>query len=236
MSSLIDAATGVMLELAMHPLTLDIDADGTRLLAMMDEYALLTRSRGPYSPNNLPPEALDTVDWVMLRWSLKSRPQRPEFTIEGGGAWPTLAVRFPSAQVFVRYVVPEAVPPELYVPDPGNVTLSGDLRMALKQLADSLRAAGRHLGGEPPVTLSLSYPDDPDHERHVASVHEDFRDAFPPVIATVDVDRSRCSREQRAAHDEALREVTSSDQLVERLGDTGFTTRLGFARLRDGGT
>lgn len=232
MSALIDAASSVMTDLAIHPLALEIDGDGARVLAVMEESALLTRSRGPYSQDNLPPEAMEMIEWAALRWSMK--PEQPEFTIEGGGPWPVLVMVLPVSRVLVRYVVPEDAPP-VHQPDPGNVTLTGDTKLALRFLADSLRAAGRALGDEPPVSLTLSYPDDPDYERILASVADDFRNVIPPVIATIDVDRSRCSREQRAAHDEALRSVAYSDQPVEPLGRKGFTTRIGYARLQDSG-
>ncbi|MYS19240.1 hypothetical protein GA0115240_10669 [Streptomyces sp. DvalAA-14] len=234
MSSVIDATRGVLLELGIHPLALAIDAGGARLSAVMDDSALRTRSRGPYSPENLPPEALEMVDAVLLRgWH---RP-RPEFTIEGGGKWPGLLVQFHAEWVAVRYVVPEAVPPELYVPPPGQVTLSGDIRLALEQLANSLRIVGRHLGAEPPLALSLSYPDDPDYdEARAESLPEEWRDVLPPVVAALDIDRSGFTREQREAHDEALRQALYGGQGWEQLGRTGFRVRTGYACLRDGGT
>jgi hypothetical protein len=229
-SALIDAASGVMTDLAMHPLALEIDSDGTRMLAVMNERALLTRSRGPYSQDNLPPEALEMIEWAALRWSTK--PEQPEFTIEGGGPWPALVMVLPVSRVMVRYVVPEDAPP-VYQPDPGNVTLSGDIKLTLRFLVDSLRAASRMLGDEPPVALTLSFPDDPDYETHVAGIPDEFRHVIPPVVATIELDRSRCSQEQRAAHDEALRSVAYNDQPVEPLGLEGFTTRIGSARLQD---
>lgn len=233
MSTLIDSAYDVLLNLAIHPLALEIDADGARILAVMRENALLTRSRGPYSEENLPPEALAMAEWVALRWSVK--PERPDFTIEGGGPWPGLVVSLPVSRVRVHYVVPEGAPP-VYQPDPNNVTLTSDIKLALRFLADSLREAAKTLGEEPPVTLSLSYLDDPDHERQIAALPQEHRHLVPPVIPTLDVGRSRCSKRQRAAHDEAVRSVAYSDQPVEALGRTGFTTRIGFARLRDSGS
>ncbi|TXS71495.1 hypothetical protein EAO69_22105 [Streptomyces sp. me109] len=234
MSSRIDAAQGIMLTFGIHPLALDIGADGARMTATMNDSALRTRSRGPYSPDKLPPEALEMVDLVLLRWS--PRPQ-PEFTVEGGGKWPGLLVQFHAEHVAVRYVVPEAVPPDLFVPPRGHVTLSSDIRMALQQLAESLRTAGRRLGAEPPVTLSLSYPDDPDYdEARADSLPEEFRGAVPPVVAALDIDRSGCTRKQRAAHDDALRQALYGGQHWERTGRTGFHVRTGYACLRDGGT
>lgn len=230
-SSLIDEASGVLRELAIDPLTLDIDADAVRIVAMMRESALRRRSRGPYTPDNLPPEAMQTVDWVVLR--LFSSPEPPEFTVEGGGPWPALLVQLPARRVVVRYVVPEAAPP-VYVYGPGDLQPAGGIHLALEKVAASLRTVAERLGGEPPVTVSLSYPDDPDYETNVARFPEQFRDAVPPVLPTFDIDRSGCSAKQRAAHDEALRASTFAGGF-EKLGHTGFTMNLGGVCLRDSG-
>ncbi|MFG2359268.1 hypothetical protein [Streptomyces sp. NPDC048521] len=231
MSSRIDAACHLMLELAIDPLMLEVDADTARMVAMMDDTALRRRSRGPYTPDNLPPEATETIDYVMLR--LYHNPERPAFTVEGGGPWPSLLVRFAHSRVVVRYVVPEAAPP-VYVRAPGEMDLSGALRMALEKLADSLRAVADRLGAEPPLTVSLSYPDDPDYEANLARFPEDLRHAVAPVIPTLDIDRSGFSARQRAVHDEALRASTFKGGF-EKLGRTGFTMNVGGAHVRDSG-
>lgn len=229
-SALLDAASRAMTELAIHPLELVTDAKGTRILAVMPESALETRSRGPYDRDNLPPEAVRVIEWAALRFSMS--PERPSFTIQGGGRWPGLVMTLPAGRVEVHYVVPEAAPP-VYQPDPGNVTLSMDIKQMLRLLADSLRAAGGVLGKEPPVTLTLSYQDDPKYDEWLASDDEAFRETIPPVVATLEVDRRRSSRKQRAAHDDALRRVGYPNQLWEPLGKRGFTTRIGWARLQD---
>ena len=128
-------------------------------------------------------------------------------------------------------MVPEDAPPG-YQPEPNNITLSGDVNIALEFLAGSLRALGGRLRGEPPVTLTLSYPDDPHYERHIAGVPQEFRDLIPPVVADLAVDRSRFSRKQRAAHDDALRAAAYTDQPMEPVAGGGLSTRLGSARLR----
>ncbi|MER5702849.1 hypothetical protein ABT023_13020 [Micromonospora sp. NPDC002296] len=232
-SALIDAAVGVMQDLAIHPLALEIDDDGVRILAAMRGHALRTRSRGPYSQDNLPPEALDMAAWIDLRFSVRAEPV--ELTIEGGGPWPRLLMQLPARRVVVRYVVPEDAPPG-YQPEPNEVTLVGDLRLALGYLASSLRRVGARLGGEPAVTLTLSYPDDPNYERNVTGIPEEFRRLIPPVVSNVRVDRSRFSRKQRAAHDEALRESAYSDQPLEPWERHGFTTRIGSARVQVSGS
>ncbi|MFE7979125.1 hypothetical protein [Streptomyces shenzhenensis] len=228
-SPLIDAARHVLRELAIDPLALEADSGSARILALMDETALRRRSRGPYSPDNLPPEAMETVDWVVLR--MYSNQERPRFTVEGGGPWPSLLVRFDHSRVVVRYIVPEAAPP-VYVYDAGDLRTAGGIPLALEALATSLRAAGARLGGEPPLTVSLSYPDDPAYEANVARFPEHLRDAVPPVVPTLDIDRSGCSAGQRAAHDKALRAGTFGKGF-ERLGRRGFTMTVGGVRLRD---
>ncbi|WP_386573995.1 hypothetical protein [Streptomyces phyllanthi] len=233
MSELIHSACDAMTRLALHPLTLDIDRSGTRITAVMEQYALQRRSRGPYSPDNLPPEAVEMIERVALR--LMMLPERPNFTVEGGGRWPALLMTLPDSRVQVRYVVPEDAPP-VYQPDLGNVTLSGDTRIMLKYLAESLRLAAGKFRGEPPVTLTLSYPDDPRYEEHTEGVDAEFLDVIPPVLAAFELDRSGCSRKQRAALDDALRTLAYDGQPVEPLGRTGFTTRIGSARLQDSGT
>jgi hypothetical protein len=226
-SALVQAASDTTLDLAIHPLALDVDADGARLLAVMEEDALRTRSRGPYTPDDLPSEALEMVDWVSLR--LSQKPERAVYTVKAGGAWPALLVELPQSRVTVHYVVPEAAP-RVYRPDPGDVTLSADLRTMLDYTAASLRSAG-----DPPVTLRLGYEDDPRYGEFTGYADQRFRDAIPPVLAVLTMDRGRCSRRQRAAHDAALRRTAFSDQELEPLGRTGFTTRMGWACLRDTG-
>ncbi|MET7704900.1 hypothetical protein [Micromonospora sp. NPDC005413] len=228
-SALIGAAVRVMRDLAIHPLTLEIDGDGARVLAAMRAEALRTRSRGPYSQDDLPPEAMAMVDWIGLRFSVTSEPVN--VTIEGGGPWPRLLVELPARRVVVRYVVPEDAPPG-YQPESNNVGLAGDVTIALEYVAKSLRALGGRLRGEPPITLTLTYPDDPDYERNVAQVPEEFRHLISPVLADITVERSRFSRKQRAVHDEALRAAAYTDQPLEPWGRGGLTTRIGSARLR----
>lgn len=228
-STLIDAVVRVMRDLAVHPLSLEIDGDGARVLTTMHAHALRTRSRGPYRQDDLPPEALAMIDWLSLRLSVD--PQRVDVTIEGGGPWPRLLLELPAKRVTVRFVVPEDAPPG-YQPESDNITLSGDVNIALEFLAGSLRALGGQLRGEPPVTLTLSYPDDPHYERNIAGVPEKFRNLIPPVVADLAVDRSRFSRKQRAAHDDARRAAAYTDQPMEPVTGGGLSTRLGSARLR----
>ncbi|CAM5258355.1 hypothetical protein [Streptomyces aurantiogriseus] len=232
-AALVQAVSDVILKLGLHPLMLHLDATGARITAAMGREALVTRSRGPYSPDNLPPEAVSTIEQVALRWMLQ--PERPQFTIEGGGRWPALLMTLPDSRVHVCYVVPEDAPP-VYQPDPNNATLSGDILSMLRYLAGSLRLAAATLRREPPVSLTLDYPDDPRYEEYIARRTGDDVDLIPPVLAAFELDRSRCSRKQRAAHDDALRTLAYDDQPVEPLGRTGFTTRIGWARLQDSGT
>jgi len=227
-SVLIGAVVRVLRDLAIHPLALRIDDGGASVLATMQARALRRRSRGPYTEDNLPPEATEMIDWLGLRLSVRREPV--DVMIEGGGQWPRLLVELPATRVTVRYVVPEDAPPG-YQPEPNNVTLAGDVNIALEFLATSLRALGGRLRGEPPITLTLSYPDDPNYERNVAHLPEEFRQLIPPVVADLAVDRSRFSRKQRAAHDEALRAAAYDDQPLEPAGGW-LTTRLGSARLR----
>ncbi|MFG2606387.1 hypothetical protein ACGFT2_22975 [Streptomyces sp. NPDC048514] len=229
MSQRIDAARNVMTELAVHLLLLEIDADSARIVAMMDETALRRRSRGPYSQENLPSEAMEMVDWVKLH--LYHSPERPGFLVEAGGPWPALLLRFPHSGVLVRYVVPEAAPP-VYVAPPGEWDLTGLVLRALEMLSHSLRAVAARFGGEPPLTLSLSYPDNPAYEAERA--RSSAPDRVVPVLPTLDIDRSGFSAEQRAVHDAALRAATY-EKWFERLGRTGFTMNTGGARIRDAG-
>ncbi|WP_137990857.1 hypothetical protein [Streptomyces vilmorinianum] len=231
-SELIESACAVMSQLAMDPLALEIDPGGTRLLAVMRESSLRVRSRGPYTPDDLPPEALDMIEWLSLLWSME--PERPHCTIAGGGRWPALVVTFPVSWVRVHYLVPEEAP-WAYPPHPGNEHLGTDIKLALRYLAGSLREAARESGDEPPVTLSLSFPEDPTYEERAAKVDARFRDILPTVVPTIEVDRSRCSPRQRAAHDKALRTGAYSNQGVAPLGRTGFTARIGNACFRDSG-
>ncbi|ROQ78282.1 hypothetical protein EES39_30705 [Streptomyces sp. ADI92-24] len=227
-SALLLAASDTMLNLMIHPLALDVDADGVRLLAVMKDHALRTRSRGPYTPDDLPPEAMEMVRSVALR--LSQKPEGEAYTVEGGGVWPALLVELPQSRVTVRYMVPEAAP-RVYQPDPGDGTLSSNVRSMLKYTAESLR-----LAGDPPVTLRLGYEDDPRYGEFTEHVGQQFRDTIPPVLAVLAMDRSRCSRKQRAAHDAALRRTAIDGQELEPLGRTGFTTRRGWACLRDTGS
>ncbi|MFF3316171.1 hypothetical protein ACFYV5_11740 [Streptomyces sp. NPDC003035] len=232
MSELIESACRTMSRLAVSPLALEIDPGEARVLAVMPEDALDTRSRGPYSPDNLPPEAMSVIDWIALLWSVE--PERPAFTIEGGGPWPALVLTLPVSRVRVHFMVPEAAPWP-YPPDPGNGDLGTHVNLALRFVAGTLERAAGALGAEPPVALSLSYPADPSYEERLAFVHESFHDHLPSVVPTIEVDRSRCTRKQRAAHDEAVRAGAYTDQHVLPLGRSGFTTRVGLACVRDSG-
>ena len=233
LSTVLRGACGVMTDLAIHPLQFEADAGGAGVVAVMARRALVTRSRGPYSAQNPPPEAMATVESIALRQSLL--PESPQFTVEVDGRWPRLAVVFEQLRLLVRYVVPEDAPP-VYQPKSNNVTLIGDIKIALEQVASSLEVASRQLGGqEPPIQITLSYPDDPGYEQTVASLPVEFRDVIAPVIPTIELDRTRCDPRARAAHDEALRAAMYSDQRMEPLGRNGFTTRVGSARIRDSG-
>lgn len=233
LSTVLRRACGVMTDLAIHPLEFEADAGGAGMLAVMDRRALVTRSRGPYSAQNPPPEAMATAESVALRLSML--PESPQFTVDVDGPWPRLTVAIEPLRLLVRFVVPEDAPP-VYQPKSNNVTLVGDIKMALEQVASSLEVASRELGGqEPPIRITLSYPDDPGYEQTVASLPVEFRDILAPVIPTIELDRTRCGSRERAAHDEALRAVAYSDQRLEPLGRNGFTTRVGSARIRDGG-
>lgn len=202
LAELVRATSDVVTELALHPLTLDLDRGGALISAAMDETALETRSRGPYSPDNLPPEALSMIDHILLRWM--SKPERPEFAVEGGGAWPALLVTLPQSRVRVRYVVPEDAPP-VYQPDPGNGSMSVGIRMTLRYLADALALLNRNRRAEPPVALTLSYPDDPRYEEHTAGLDGDALDFVPPVVAHFELDGRRLSAREGAALGDALR-------------------------------
>jgi hypothetical protein len=138
LSAVLEAACDVMTDLAIYPLALDADTGGAHVLAVMGSRALLTRSRGPYAADNLPPEALSTAESIQLRLSMQA--ERPEFTVEGGGPWPRLVMVLPSRGVLVRYVVPEEAPP-IYQPTPNNATLSGDIKLAIRFVARSLQVA-----------------------------------------------------------------------------------------------
>ncbi len=229
LSLVLHGACRVMTDLAIHPLAFDADAGGAQVLAVMDRRALVTRSRGPYDRDNLPPEVRAAADSVALR--LSTRPEHAEYTVELDGPWPRLVVVVEALGVLVRFVVPEDAPP-VYQPRSNNVTMVGDIKIALGQVASSLEVASRALGGEPPISVTLSYPDDPDHETKVANLPPDFRDLIAPVIPTIELDRSRCGREERAAHDDALRSVAYSGQAVE-AGSGGISTWVGSARIRD---
>ncbi|MGH3940905.1 MAG: hypothetical protein ACRDTG_20155 [Pseudonocardiaceae bacterium] len=64
LSGVLEAACDVMTDLAIFPLAFEADARGAHLLTVMNSRALRTRSRGPYSPDNLPPEALATAESI----------------------------------------------------------------------------------------------------------------------------------------------------------------------------
>ncbi|HEX8868968.1 MAG TPA: hypothetical protein VF821_25125, partial [Lentzea sp.] len=138
----LEAACEVMTSLAVYPLIFEAGAGGAFIVATMHENALRARSRGPYSQDNLPPEAMAMIERVALRWSVK--PERPEFTVEGGGRWPSLLVHLPASQVTVRFVVPEDAPP-VDEPAPNNVGPVGDIKIALRFVAETVRAAAATL-------------------------------------------------------------------------------------------
>lgn len=218
-----------MTSLAVYPLIFEAGADGAFIVATMHQNALRARSRGPYSSDNLPPEAMAMIERVALLWSVK--PERPEFTVEGGGRWPGLLMSLPASQVTVRFVVPEDAPP-VDEPAPNNVGPVGDIKIALRFVAETVRTAARTLGGEPPVSVRLTHPANPNYEADRARMPADFRDFVRPVTPTVELDRGGCGREQLRVHDAAVRSVAYSDQRIEPLGRNGFSTWLGSVCVR----
>ncbi|MGH3940906.1 MAG: hypothetical protein ACRDTG_20160 [Pseudonocardiaceae bacterium] len=145
-------------------------------------------------------------------------------------------VVLPTNGVVIHYVVPEDAPP-IYQPKPGNVGLSIDIKLAIRFVAKSLQTASRQLGGtEPPITVTLSHPADPDYDAKLSEMLPEFREHLAPTIPTIELDRGHCSRQQREVHDQILRSIAYSDQTLHPLGRTGFTTLIGFARVQDSGT
>ncbi|MCE7003762.1 hypothetical protein LWC34_13130 [Kibdelosporangium philippinense] len=232
LAEVLEAACDTMAPLGIYPLVFEADSNGAFIVATMHASALRTRSRGPYSPDNLPPEAIAMVERVALLWSVK--PEKPEFTVEGGGRWPGLLVLLHASKVTVRFVVPEDAPP-VPEPAPNNVGPSGDIKIALRFVAETLRTAAKTLGSEPPMSIRLTHPENPHYESERARLPADFRDFVQPVTPTIELDRSACSGTQLQAHDAAVRSSAYSDQRIEPLGRKGFTTWIGSACVRTAG-
>ncbi len=230
LASILEATCDAILDLTLFPSVLEADSNGAYVLGVMGEDALRTRSRGPYTPENLPSEVVSTIRFAALRWSVK--PERPEFTIEGGGRWPRLLMVLPHSKVSIRFVVPEDAPP-IPQPAPHNAGPGGDIRLALEFVVRTLDATRMRTGKEPPLSLRLGFPEDPDYDSKVASVPDEWADLILPVIPTIQLDRRRCSRGQRKAHDDAVRTVAYTGQTIDPLGRHGFTTWLGSARVQD---
>lgn len=225
LSSVLIAACETMLTLAIFPMRFEADPEGARILTVMRSDDLVERSVGPYSPQNLPPECLRLIDLILLRWSM--RPERPDFTVAGGGRWPELCMDLPDSGVQVWFVVPEAAPPG-YQPPAQDVGVASDVRLTLQFLVRSIAATGKDL----PMAVSLHYPPDPDFEARRARMPAEIADLIPPVIPTVELDRRHCRRRQRKAHDEAVRAIAYKGQKIESPDGSGFSTRIGLARLR----
>lgn len=230
LAATIEAACETMTSLAIYPLAFEADDTGARILSAMGEDALRTRSRGPYAPDNMPPEAVATIERIAFRWSFN--PEKPDFTVEGGGQWPRLVMELPASRVWIRFVVPEDAPP-IYQPAPNNIGPGSDIKMALGFVAKTLDAAGSALGAEPPMVVRLTFPDNPKYEAEMARLPAEWHHILMPVVPTIELDRRRCSRAQLAAHDEAIRSIAYSDQKIERLGRDGFTTRIASVCVRD---
>jgi hypothetical protein len=218
LSAVLTAACDTMTTLGIFPVRFEADAAGARLLAEMPESALRERSTGPYSRENLPPEAVHMVQLVSLRWS--SRPERPDLTVGMAGPWPELSLSLPDSRVRVEYVVPEAAPPG-WRPERGDATAEIDIKIALEVVARSLGGVGEEL----PVRVSLDYPPDPGYGADPWSVL--------PVVPTVVLDRRRCTPQQRAAHNAALRASVYADQPFDSWGASAFRTRVGSAAVQD---
>ncbi|MEV6242451.1 hypothetical protein [Lentzea sp. NPDC051838] len=223
----LEAACEVMTSLALYPLIFEAGEDGVFIVATMHENALRSRSRGPYTPDNLPPEVMAMLQRISLKWSI--RPETPEFTVEGGGRWPVLLMHLPVSQVTVRFVVPEDAPP-IDEPAPNNVGPVGDIKIALRFVAETLRAAASTVGGEPPVSIRLAHPPNPRYEEDRARMPADFRHLVHSVTPTIELDRSLCGPEQLRAHDAAVKSHSYS-QGVEPLGRNGFALWIGGARV-----
>lgn len=235
LARVLEAACRIMTKLLIYPLSFHADPAGAEILTVMPAKALLTRSRGPYRAGETPPEPQSTADWISLRWSME--PEPPEFTAELGPQWPRLVVAMPYSRVLVRFVVPEEAPP-IYQPtdDSAAGNLASDTMRGLRYVARSLEESSQRLAGvEPPMTVTLSYADDPRYEADLAKVPPDFRHLLTPMLPVINLDRRRCSPRQRQLHDEALRSAGYESQTFHPLGRRGFTTQHDRARVEDRG-
>ncbi len=203
------AARDTMAALGMVPVRLEVDGSGARMLAVMPDSALRVRSTGPYGRDEPPPEAMELVRDIGLRWS--SRSEQPDLTVGMAGPWPELSLSLPRSRVRVEYVVPEAAPPG-WGPGSGRVDVEVDVEMALDAVARSLDAVGEEL----PVRVSLDHPTGPGH-------------GGPTVV----LDRRRCAPGQRATHNDALRATAYAGQPFDSPGGTAFRTRVGSVVLQD---
>jgi hypothetical protein len=204
LAAVLTAACEAMTRLGIVPLRFEADEQRARILAEMPPSALGERSMGPYSADRPPPEAIRMVDLVGLRWWLL--PQQPQFTVGMAGPWPELTVTLPTGTVQVRYIVPEAAPGG-FQPAGGDLTVQVSVVAALRMVAASLAATEQDL----PVRLRVDHQPEP----------------------VVELDRQRCTQEQRQAHNAALRATAGPDQRFDRLEGTAFRTWRGGARIQD---
>jgi hypothetical protein len=102
-----------------------------------------------------------------------------------------------------------------------------DVKAALGWVAALLRQAG-----EPPVRVDVSYAGDPDLQAQRAQLPPEAQAAFPPLVGTVGVDLRGCGRREKHAFDAAARAAIPAGQPVDWSRGGGFTTTLGFARVR----
>lgn len=215
-ASVLAAACETTALLGVFPVRFEAGPGGARVLAVMPAGALVERSTGPYSREDVPPEAVRMVEAITRRWA--DRPDRPDLTVGMASPWPELTLALPASGVRVVFVVPEAAPPG-WRPEPGDSTAEIDVELALEAVARSLAATGEDL----PVRVSVDYPRDPGHGTDPRSVL--------PVVPTVSLDRRRCTEQQRRAHNDALRAAVPRP--FDLLGGTAFTARLGWARIQD---
>lgn len=223
------AANKIMSRLGILPLAFEAASGRTEILADMPEDAVNPPIWSAHRSRTLFTRAVEIISIQMLDF------RSLHFSVVSHGRWSRLMMSIPNGHVRVRFVVPDDAPP-MYRPDPGNATLSIHLYDSLEFLSDSLLVAARYTGGmEPPAMISLSYPEDPEYEAKLARVAEEFRSRVPPIIPTLEIDRSCYRKSERTAHDKALRSVTEPHLPIEKLGRTGFEVRRGYVQIQDSG-
>ncbi|PWI20253.1 hypothetical protein DI272_01585 [Streptomyces sp. Act143] len=201
---------------AYFPVSMALRGDVFEAVFMMREGDLGHRTRGPYSPEQ-PPH--DAIGWVQLRTGMGMAGRFPSFRVEAGGHWPRIHVALSGTSVRGLIVMPEEVTAEaVNAPYLGKWQdqACADIRIGLDYLAEWLASCHHEAGGTAPsIDLDLVYRPF-DYEASLARYDLRMRELIPPVRPVLELRWRSATPAQRRAFVKKLKGARKSGSRLDR--------------------